>query len=164
MDVELGESVTVLTDAFDVNFLRGRHLRILPLADVTALFLLDVVVLFASLDVELFLLDVEFFLLDVELFLLDVELFDLVDTGASELDADDVFDEPSSETDSMASKTWPSRRFAIDSTILDADWSMRNCSLFSDTDDGRATPAELERFDADLPFFDTWRRLGPFLC
>ena len=108
MDVELGESVTVLTDAFDVNFLRGRHLRILPLADVTALFLLDVVVLFASLDVELFLLDVEFFLLDVELFLLDVELFDLVDTGASELDADDVFDEPSSETDSMASKTWPS--------------------------------------------------------
>ena len=101
MDDELGESVTVLTDAFDVNFLRGRHLRILPLADVTALFLLDVVVLFASLDVELF-------LLDVELFLLDVELFDLVDTGASELDADDVFDEPSSETDSMASKTWPS--------------------------------------------------------
>ena len=101
MDVELGESVTVLTDAFDVNFLRGRHLRILPLADVTALFLLDVVVLFASLDVELF-------LLDVELFLLDVELFDLVDIGASELDADDVFDEPSSETDSMASKTWPS--------------------------------------------------------
>ena len=116
--------MTVLTDAFDVNFLRGRHLRILPLADVTALFLLDVVVLFASLDVELFLLDVvvlfasldvelflldvEFFLLDVELFLLDVELFDLVDTGASELDADDVFDEPSSETDSMASKTWPS--------------------------------------------------------
>ena len=105
MDVELGESVTVLTDAFDVNFLRGRHLRILPLADVAALFLLDVVVLFASLDVELFLLDVEFFLLDVELFLLDVELFlldvelfDLVDTGASELDADDVFDEPSSET------------------------------------------------------------------
>ena len=94
MDDELGESVTVLTDAFDVNFLRGRHLRILPLADVTALFLLDVVVLFASLDVELF--------------LLDVELFDLVDTGASELDADDVFDEPSSETDSMASKTWPS--------------------------------------------------------
>lgn len=86
--------MTVLTDAFDVNFLRGRHLRILPLADVTALFLLDVVVLFASLDVELF--------------LLDVELFDLVDTGASELDADDVFDEPSSETDSMASKTWPS--------------------------------------------------------
>ena len=83
-------------------------MRILPLADVTALFLLDVVVLFASLDVELFLLDVEFFLLDVELFLLDVELFDLVDTGASELDADDVFDEPSSETDSMASKTWPS--------------------------------------------------------
>jgi len=85
------------------------------LADVTALFLLDVVVPFASLDVELFLLDVEFFLLDVEfflldveLFLLDVELFDLVDTGASELDADDVFDEPSSETDSMASKTWPS--------------------------------------------------------
>ena len=94
MDDELGESVTVLTDAFDVNFLRGRHLRILPLADVAALFLLDVVVLFASLDVELF--------------LLDVELFDLVDTGASELDADDVFDEPSSETDSMASKTWPS--------------------------------------------------------
>ena len=96
-------------------------MRILPLADVAALFLLDVV-LFASLDVELFLLDVEFFLLDVELFLLDVELFlldvelflldvelfDLVDTGASELDADDVFDEPSSETDSMASKTWPS--------------------------------------------------------
>ena len=109
LDDELGESVTVLTDIFDVNFLRGRHLRsILPLADVTALFLLDVVVLFASLDVELFLLDVEFFLLDVELFLLDVELFDLVDTGASELDADDVFDEPSSETDSMASKTWPS--------------------------------------------------------
>lgn len=123
MDVELGESVTVLTDAFDVNFLRGRHLRILPLADVTALFLLDVVELFASLDVELFaslevelfllnvelfLLDVELFLLDVELFLLDVELFDLVDTGASELDADDVFDEPSSETDSTASKTWPS--------------------------------------------------------
>lgn len=109
MDVELGESVTVLTDAFDVNFLRGRHLRILPLADVTALFLLDVV-LFASLDVELFLLDVVvlFASLDVELFLLDVELFDLVDTGASELDADDVFDEPSSETDSMASKTWPS--------------------------------------------------------
>ena len=110
MDVELGESVTVLTDASDVNFLRGRHLRILPLADVTALFLLDVVVLFASLDVELFLLDVVvlFASLDVELFLLDVELFDLVDTGASELDADDVFDEPSSETDSMASKTWPS--------------------------------------------------------
>lgn len=110
MDVELGESVTVLTDAFDVNFLRGRHLRILPLADVTALFLLDVVVPFASLDVELFLLDVVvlFASLDVELFLLDVELFDLVDTGASELDADDVFDEPSSETDSMASKTWPS--------------------------------------------------------
>ena len=110
MDVELGESVTVLTDAFDVNFLRGRHLRILPLADVTALFLLDVVVLFASLDVELFLLDVVvlFASLDVELFLLDVELFDLVDTGASELDADDVFDEPWSETDSMASKTWPS--------------------------------------------------------
>ena len=125
MDVELGESVTVLTDAFDENFLRGRHLRILPLADVTALFLLDVVVLFVSLDVVLFLLDVvvlfvsldvelfdlldvELFLLDVELFLLDVELFDLVDTGASELDADDVFDEPSSETDSMASKTWPS--------------------------------------------------------
>lgn len=110
MDDELGESVTVLTDAFDVNFLRGRHLRILPLADVTALFLLDDVVLFASLDVELFLLDVVvlFASLDVELFLLDVELFDLVDTGASELDADDVFDEPSSETDSMASKTWPS--------------------------------------------------------
>ena len=109
MDVELGESVTVLTDAFDENFLRGRHLRILPLADVTALFLLDVVVLFVSLDVVLFdLLDVVLFLLDVELFLLDVELFDLVDTGASELDADDVFDEPSSETDSMASKTWPS--------------------------------------------------------
>lgn len=109
MDDELGESVTVLTDAFDVNFLRGRHLRILPLADVAALFLLDVV-LFASLDVELFLLDVVvlFASLDVELFLLDVELFDLVDTGASELDADDVFDEPSSETDSMASKTWPS--------------------------------------------------------
>ena len=66
--------------------------------------------LFASLDVELFLLDVVvlFASLDVELFLLDVELFDLVDTGASELDADDVFDEPSSETDSMASKTWPS--------------------------------------------------------
>ena len=109
--------MTVLTDAFDVNFLRGRHLRILPLADVTALFLLDVVVLFVSLDVVLFvsldvvlfdLLDVVLFLLDVELFLLDVELFDLVDTGASELDADDVFDEPSSETDSMASKTWPS--------------------------------------------------------
>ena len=117
MDVELGESVTVLTDAFDENFLRGRHLRILPLADVTALFLLDVVVLFDLLDVVLFdLLDVVLFLLDVELFdlldvvlfLLDVELFDLVDTGASELDADDVFDEPSSETDSMASKTWPS--------------------------------------------------------
>ena len=109
MDVELGESVTVLTDAFDENFLRGRHLRILPLADVTALFLLAVVVLFVSLDVVLFdLLDVVLFLLDVELFLLDVELFDLVDTGASELDADDVFDEPSSETDSMASKTWPS--------------------------------------------------------
>ena len=118
MDVELGESVTVLTDAFDENFLRGRHLRILPLADVTALFLLDVVVLFVSLDVVLFdlldvvlfdLLDVVLFdLLDVVLFLLDVELFDLVDTGASELDADDVFDEPSSETDSMASKTWPS--------------------------------------------------------
>ena len=116
MDDELGESVTVLTDAFDENFLRGRHLRILPLADVTALFLLDVVVLFVSLDVVLFLLDVVLFdlldvvlfLLDVELFLLDVELFDLVDTGASELDADDVFDEPSSETDSMASKTWPS--------------------------------------------------------
>ena len=156
--------MTVLTDAFDVNFLRGRHLRILPLADVTALFLLDVVVLFASLDVELFLLDVELFLLDVELFLLDVELFDLVDTGASELDADDVFDEPSSETDSMALTTWPSCLFTIDSTILDAHWSRRNCSLFSDTDDGRATPAELERFDADLPFFDTWRRLGPFLC
>lgn len=103
MDVELGESVTVLTDAFDENFLRGRHLRILPLADVAALFLLDVVELFDLLDVEL--LD----LLDVELFdLLDVELLDLVDTGASELDADDVFDEPSSETDSMASKTWPS--------------------------------------------------------
>ena len=101
--------MTVLTDAFDENFLRGRHLRILPLADVTALFLLDVVVLFVSLDVVLFdLLDVVLFLLDVELFLLDVELFDLVDTGASELDADDVFDEPSSETDSMASKTWPS--------------------------------------------------------
>ena len=86
------------------------------MADVTALFLLDVVVLFVSLDVVLFLLDVVLFdlldvvlfLLDVELFLLDVELFDLVDTGASELDADDVFDEPSSETDSMASKTWPS--------------------------------------------------------
>ena len=124
MDDELGESVTVLTDAFDENFLRGRHLRILPLADVTALFLLDVVVLFDLLDVVLFLLDVELFdlldvvlflldvelfdLLDVVLFLLDVELFDLVDTGASELDADDVFDEPSSETDSMASKTWPS--------------------------------------------------------
>ena len=102
MDDELGDSVTVLTDAFDVNFLRGRHLRILPLADVTALFLLDVVVLFDLLDVVL--VD----LLDVVLFLLDVELFDLVDTGASELDADDVFDEPSSETDSMASKTWPS--------------------------------------------------------
>ena len=112
MDVELGESVTVLTDAFDENFLRGRHLRILPLADVAALFdLLDVVVLFDLLDVVLFdLLDVELFdLLDVELFAsLDVELLDLVDTGASELDADDVFDEPSSETDSMASKTWPS--------------------------------------------------------
>ena len=95
--------MTVLTDAFDENFLRGRHLRILPLADVAALFLLDVVELFDLLDVEL--LD----LLDVELFdLLDVELLDLVDTGASELDADDVFDEPSSETDSMASKTWPS--------------------------------------------------------
>ena len=103
MDVELGESVTVLTDAFDENFLRGRHLRILPLADVAALFLLDVVELFDLLDVELF------DLLDVELFAsLDVELLDLVDTGASELDADDVFDEPSSETDSMASKTWPS--------------------------------------------------------
>ena len=111
MDVELGESVTVLTDAFDENFLRGRHLRILPLADVAALFLLDVVELFDLLDVVLFdLLDVELFdLLDVELFAsLDVELLDLVDTGASELDADDVFDEPSSETDSMASKTWPS--------------------------------------------------------
>ena len=95
--------MTVLTDAFDENFLRGRHLRILPLADVAALFLLDVVELFDLLDVELF------DLLDVELFAsLDVELLDLVDTGASELDADDVFDEPSSETDSMASKTWPS--------------------------------------------------------
>jgi len=103
LDVELGESVTVLTDAFDENFLRGRHLRILPLADVAALFLLDVVELFDLLDVELF------DLLDVELFAsLDVELLDLLDTGASELDADDVFDEPSSETDSMASKTWPS--------------------------------------------------------
>ena len=79
MDDELGESVTVLTDAFDVNFLRGRHLRILPLADVTALFLLDVVVPFASLDVELFLLDVEFFLLDVELFLLDVDQVEELD-------------------------------------------------------------------------------------
>ena len=109
LDDELGESVTVLTDIFDVNFLRGRHLRsILPLADVAALFdLLDVVVLFDLLDVVLFdLLDVVLFdWLDV------VVLFDLVEcpvTGASVLDADDVLDEPSSDTDSMASKTWPS--------------------------------------------------------
>lgn len=167
LDDELGESVTVLTDIFDVNFLRGRHLRsILPLADVAALFdLLDVVVLFDLLDVVLFdLLDVVLFdWLDV------VVLFDLVEcpvTGASVLDADDVLDEPSSDTDSMASKTRPSCRFTIDSTNLDADLSRRSCCLLSVTDDGRGTPAELERLDAcaDLPFFDTCRRLGPFLC
>ena len=167
LDDELGESVTVLTDIFDVNFLRGRPLRsILPLADVAALFdLLDVVVLFDLLDVVLFdLLDVVLFdWLDV------VVLFDLVEcpvTGASVLDADDVLDEPSSDTDSMASKTRPSCRFTIDSTNLDADLSRRSCCLLSVTDDGRGTPAELERLDAcaDLPFFDTCRRLGPFLC
>ena len=151
LDDELGESVTVLTDIFDANFLRGRHLRsILPLADVAALFdWLDVVVFFDLLDV--------------------VVLFDLVEcpvTGASVLDADDVLDEPSSDTDSMASKTRPSCRFTIDSTNLDADLSRRSCCLLSVTDDGRGTPAELERLDAcaDLPFFDTCRRLGPFLC
>ena len=158
LDDELGESVTVLTDIFDVNFLRGRHLRsILPLADVAALFDLLDVVLFDLLDVVLF------DWLDV------VVLFDLVEcpvTGASVLDADDVLDEPSSDTDSMASKTRPSCRFTIDSTNLDADLSRRSCCLLSVTDDGRGTPAELERLDAcaDLPFFDTCRRLGPFLC
>ena len=78
LDDELGESVYVVTDTFELNFLRGRHLRSdLPFVD-------DVV----PFDL------VDFFVCPVIV--------------VPVLDADVVLDEPSSEIDSIASKAWPS--------------------------------------------------------